>query len=146
MRYLPHICPFSPPSCSTLFSPWQLTGAYRTPNFARCRLGRVADLPRPPVIRTRGLLFVRPEKSWRPIVTISVQDDGHDHGLPHEIVLGSDGQNPNLKSVIQMWVVSSCVVIDSVATAALWYSLVSVSAGEFDLGLFSWLVSLIRAT
>ncbi|EIW63722.1 uncharacterized protein TRAVEDRAFT_41151 [Trametes versicolor FP-101664 SS1] len=54
------------------------------------------------VIRTRGLLFVRPEKSWRPIVTISVQDDGHDHGLPHEIVLGSDGQNPNLKSVIQI--------------------------------------------
>ncbi|OJT05628.1 Deubiquitination-protection protein dph1 [Trametes pubescens] len=54
------------------------------------------------MIRTRGLLFVRPEKSWRPIVTISVQEEGHDHGLPHEIVLGSDGQNPNLKSAIQI--------------------------------------------
>ncbi|RPD54492.1 hypothetical protein L226DRAFT_494380 [Lentinus tigrinus ALCF2SS1-7] len=52
------------------------------------------------VIRTRGLLFVRPEKSWRPIVSISVVDGRQDHGLPHEVVLGCDGQNPNLKSVI----------------------------------------------
>ena len=53
-----------------------------------------------PVVRTRGLLFVRPEKSWRPIVSISVVDNDHDHGLPHEVTLGCDGQNPNLKSVI----------------------------------------------
>ncbi|KAI0640328.1 hypothetical protein C8Q77DRAFT_1086012 [Trametes polyzona] len=52
------------------------------------------------VIRTRGLSFVRPEKSWRPIVSVTVVDEGHDHGLPHEVVLGCDGQNPNLKSVI----------------------------------------------
>ncbi|KAI0674017.1 hypothetical protein C8Q78DRAFT_666780 [Trametes maxima] len=58
------------------------------------------------VIRTRGLLFVRPEKSWRPIVSLSIVDKGRDHGLPHEIVLGSDGQNPNLKSVIPIHDVS----------------------------------------
>ncbi|KAI1791999.1 hypothetical protein LXA43DRAFT_370993 [Ganoderma leucocontextum] len=52
------------------------------------------------VVRTRGLLFVRPEKSWRPIVSISVVDNDHDHGLPHEVRLGCDGQNPNLKSAI----------------------------------------------
>ncbi|KAI0696892.1 hypothetical protein C8T65DRAFT_663130 [Cerioporus squamosus] len=52
------------------------------------------------VLRTRGLQFVRPEKSWRPIVSISVVDKNRDHGLPHEVVLGCDGQNPNLKSVI----------------------------------------------
>ncbi|KAM5538370.1 hypothetical protein V8D89_007972 [Ganoderma adspersum] len=52
------------------------------------------------VVRTRGLLFVRPEKSWRPIVSISVVDNDHDHGLPHEVTLGCDGQNPNMKSVI----------------------------------------------
>ena len=60
----------------------------------------VSDSARGPVVRTRGLLFVRPEKSWRPIVSISVVDNDHDHGLPHEVTLGCDGQNPNLKSVI----------------------------------------------
>ncbi|KAI0776335.1 hypothetical protein BD413DRAFT_265646 [Trametes elegans] len=43
---------------------------------------------------------MRPEKSWRPIVSITVVDRRRDHGLPHEVVLGSDGQNPNLKSTI----------------------------------------------
>ncbi|KAI0714531.1 hypothetical protein C8Q76DRAFT_427469 [Earliella scabrosa] len=52
------------------------------------------------VVRTRGLLFVRPEKSWRPIVTISVVDGNRDHGLPHEVMLGSDGQNPNVKKSV----------------------------------------------
>ncbi|KAI0352199.1 hypothetical protein OH77DRAFT_1498079 [Trametes cingulata] len=51
------------------------------------------------VVRTRGLLFVRPEKSWRPIVSLSVVDSGHEQPLP-DIVLGCDGQNPNLKSVV----------------------------------------------
>ncbi|KAI0756048.1 hypothetical protein C8Q80DRAFT_1126102 [Daedaleopsis nitida] len=52
------------------------------------------------VVRTRGLDYIRPEKAWRPIVTLSVLDGDREHGLPHEVVLGSDGQNPNLKSVI----------------------------------------------
>ena len=52
------------------------------------------------VVRTRGLTFVRPEKSWRPIVNISIVGGSHDHGPSHEVLLGSDGQNPNLKSVI----------------------------------------------
>jgi len=34
---------------------------------------------------------LRPEKAWRPVVTV-VFDQQH-----HEVVLGSDGQNPNLK-------------------------------------------------
>ncbi|PCH34472.1 hypothetical protein WOLCODRAFT_135730 [Wolfiporia cocos MD-104 SS10] len=46
------------------------------------------------VVRTHGLLFVRPEKSWRPIVSIAVSNS---HQL-HEVVLGCDGQNPNLRS------------------------------------------------
>ncbi|RDX44259.1 hypothetical protein OH76DRAFT_1487213 [Lentinus brumalis] len=52
------------------------------------------------VIRTRGLHFMRPEKSWRPIVNLSVIEANRDHGLTHEVVLGCDGQNPNMKSVI----------------------------------------------
>ncbi|EGO00349.1 hypothetical protein SERLA73DRAFT_73063 [Serpula lacrymans var. lacrymans S7.3] len=44
------------------------------------------------VIRTRGLHLLRPEKSWRPIVTVVVDD----HQF-HETILGCDGQNPNLK-------------------------------------------------
>ncbi|KAI0370138.1 hypothetical protein BV20DRAFT_322538 [Pilatotrama ljubarskyi] len=51
------------------------------------------------VVRTRGLLFVRPEKSWRPIVSLCVVDSGHEQPLP-DVVLGCDGQNPNLKSVV----------------------------------------------
>ncbi|KAI0658266.1 hypothetical protein C8Q70DRAFT_994149 [Cubamyces menziesii] len=51
------------------------------------------------VIRTRGLTYVRPEKSWRPVVKVTVVDGGHDYALP-DVALGSDGQNPNLKSVI----------------------------------------------
>ncbi|KAI0829114.1 hypothetical protein BC628DRAFT_1409086 [Trametes gibbosa] len=54
------------------------------------------------VIRTRGLRFMRPEKSWRPIVCISVAERGHESGVLHEIALGCDGQNPNLKSAIQI--------------------------------------------
>ncbi|KAH9854503.1 hypothetical protein C2E23DRAFT_884079 [Lenzites betulinus] len=54
------------------------------------------------VIRTRGLRYLRPEKSWRPIVCISVAERGHETGVLHEIVLGCDGQNPNLKSAIQI--------------------------------------------
>ncbi|KAI8980628.1 hypothetical protein BD414DRAFT_420338, partial [Trametes punicea] len=49
------------------------------------------------VIRVRGLLSLRPEKSWRPIVKISVVNDGHEYILP-EVLLGCDGQNSNFKS------------------------------------------------
>ena len=42
---------------------------------------------------------MRPEKSWRPIVTVEV--DKHDL---HETVLGVDGQNPNLKETFRLWV------------------------------------------
>ncbi|KAI0066705.1 hypothetical protein BV25DRAFT_1878804 [Artomyces pyxidatus] len=42
------------------------------------------------VLRSQNFGLLRPEKSWRPIVTLEV--DGH---RTHEIVLGTDGQNPN---------------------------------------------------
>ncbi|KAF4573594.1 C2 domain-containing protein [Pleurotus pulmonarius] len=45
------------------------------------------------VIKVQGLSFMRSEKSWRPIVSIEI--DQHHR---HEVVLGCDGQNPNLKS------------------------------------------------
>ncbi|KAJ7739083.1 hypothetical protein DFH07DRAFT_840687 [Mycena maculata] len=44
------------------------------------------------VVRAHGLRFMRPEKSWRPIVIVEL--DNHPQ---HETVLGSDGQNINLK-------------------------------------------------
>ncbi|KAL4248404.1 hypothetical protein ABKN59_006838 [Abortiporus biennis] len=50
------------------------------------------------VVRTSGILFLRPEKSWRPIVSIIVGDAD----LPHEFVLGCDGQNPNTKQSIPL--------------------------------------------
>ncbi|KAK7005795.1 hypothetical protein R3P38DRAFT_3039633 [Favolaschia claudopus] len=43
-------------------------------------------------VRAYGMHLMRPEKSWRPIVTVEV-----DKTLRHETVLGSDGQNINLK-------------------------------------------------
>ena len=63
----------------------------------------------PTVIRTRGLTYVRPEKSWRPVVKVTVVDGGHDYALP-DVALGSDGQNPNLKSVIPMYVSSQSIL------------------------------------
>lgn len=45
------------------------------------------------IVRTQGLLFIRPAKSWRPVVSVGIVD-------PHqtyEVSLGSDGQNPNLQ-------------------------------------------------
>ncbi|KAF7973565.1 hypothetical protein HWV62_14832 [Athelia sp. TMB] len=43
------------------------------------------------VFHDQGLGPLRPEKGWRPIITVSF-DQQH-----HEIALGCDGQNPNLK-------------------------------------------------
>lgn len=45
------------------------------------------------VVRTQGVLFLRPEKSWRPIVTVTIVETGQ----TLETILGCDGQNPNLK-------------------------------------------------
>ncbi|RDB24425.1 hypothetical protein Hypma_008469 [Hypsizygus marmoreus] len=49
------------------------------------------------VVRSNGLRLMRPEKSWRPIVTVEV-DKHH----CHETVLGVDGQNPNLKETFYL--------------------------------------------
>ncbi|CCL99059.1 uncharacterized protein FIBRA_01070 [Fibroporia radiculosa] len=46
------------------------------------------------VVRTQGLLFIRPDKSWQPIVSVAVVDPQQSH----EVVLGCDGQNPNQKA------------------------------------------------
>ncbi|KAF8444996.1 hypothetical protein L210DRAFT_3531682 [Boletus edulis BED1] len=48
------------------------------------------------VLRAHGLQHLRAEKSWRPIVTVTVGD----HQC-HELNLGCDGQNPNLKECFQ---------------------------------------------
>ncbi|KAH9988208.1 hypothetical protein BJV77DRAFT_1022843 [Russula vinacea] len=47
------------------------------------------------VLRSQNLGMLRPEKSWRPIVTLEV--DGQ---RKHEIVLGVDGQNPNQREIM----------------------------------------------
>ncbi|PIL31039.1 hypothetical protein GSI_05735 [Ganoderma sinense ZZ0214-1] len=52
------------------------------------------------VIQMDGPLLLRCEKTGRLTLSISVVDNDHDPGLPHEVALGRDGQNPNLKSVI----------------------------------------------
>lgn len=43
--------------------------------------------------------MLRPEKSWRPIVTMEV-DGQH----KHEIALGIDGQNPNQREIMHLYV------------------------------------------
>ena len=40
------------------------------------------------------MLFLRPEKSWRPIVSIALANTSQ---APYEVMLGCDGQNPNLR-------------------------------------------------
>ncbi|KAH9984057.1 hypothetical protein BJV74DRAFT_588688 [Russula compacta] len=47
------------------------------------------------VLRSQNLGTLRPEKSWRPIVTLEV-DGQH----KHEIILGVDGQNPNQREIM----------------------------------------------
>ncbi|KAF8987757.1 hypothetical protein BDQ17DRAFT_538122 [Cyathus striatus] len=44
------------------------------------------------VVRAHGLKQIRPEKTWRPIVTVEI-----DQHYCYELALGVDGQNPNLK-------------------------------------------------
>ncbi|KAI0931091.1 hypothetical protein AcW2_000050 [Taiwanofungus camphoratus] len=60
------------------------------------------------VVRTQGLLFIRPEKSWRPIVAVVVV--GRDQ--TQEIVLGCDGQNPNLKNPLVLHDVDHATRLD----------------------------------
>lgn len=43
--------------------------------------------------------LLRPEKAWRPIVTLEV-DNQH----TYETILGTDGQNPNLKELFHLYV------------------------------------------
>ncbi|KAI0687977.1 hypothetical protein BC835DRAFT_1419527 [Cytidiella melzeri] len=50
------------------------------------------------VVSIQGIKFVRPERSWRPIVSITVVE----HDRKHETVLGCDGRNPNLKAPIEL--------------------------------------------
>ncbi|KAJ7223184.1 hypothetical protein GGX14DRAFT_657594 [Mycena pura] len=49
------------------------------------------------VVRAHGLHLMRPERSWRPIVTVEV-----DNLQQHETVLGCDGQNVNLKASFRL--------------------------------------------
>jgi len=53
------------------------------------------------VLRSQNLGMLRPEKSWRPIITMEV-DGQH----KHEIMLGIDGQNPNQRESMLLCVVS----------------------------------------
>ncbi|KAH8828091.1 hypothetical protein DL96DRAFT_1555608 [Flagelloscypha sp. PMI_526] len=48
------------------------------------------------VTRLCGQSYMRPEKAWRPVLTI---DAGHVH---HEVVLGVKGENPNMKQTISL--------------------------------------------
>jgi hypothetical protein len=59
------------------------------------------------VVRTQGMRLMRPEKSWRPIVTVEV-DKHH----AYETVLGTDGQNPNLKETFHLYVLINLLSSD----------------------------------
>ncbi|KAH9046997.1 hypothetical protein EDB83DRAFT_2677131 [Lactarius deliciosus] len=47
------------------------------------------------VLRSQNMGMLRPEKSWRPIITLEV-DGRH----KHEVILGVDGQNPNQRDIL----------------------------------------------
>ncbi|KAI0253320.1 hypothetical protein BJV78DRAFT_1351907 [Lactifluus subvellereus] len=51
------------------------------------------------VLRSQNLGMLRPERSWRPIITLEV-DGQH----KHEVTLGTDGQNPNQRDIILLCV------------------------------------------
>ncbi|KAF6750562.1 hypothetical protein DFP72DRAFT_910541 [Ephemerocybe angulata] len=59
------------------------------------------------VVRAQGLRLMRPEKSWRPIVTVEVDKQSR-----HETVLGVDGQNPNLKALFRFYDVKPTSTLD----------------------------------
>ena len=51
------------------------------------------------MVRGEGFKGLRPEKKWKPIVTLDVDQLSGGH---RETVLGCDGQNPNLKELLRM--------------------------------------------
>jgi hypothetical protein len=55
------------------------------------------------VIRLEGMRLMRPERSWRPIVTVEI--DEHN---THETTLGVDGQNINQKQTFNLCVLLIC--------------------------------------
>lgn len=75
------------------YRPWYLTGLSLYKPFY------VPHLCAFLVVRTQGIVFVRPEKSWRPIVSVSISGQH-----THEVILGCDGQNPNLKTPFPLFV------------------------------------------
>lgn len=50
--------------------------------------------------------LMRPEKAWRPIVTVEV-----DNQCTYETILGIDGQNPNLKELFQLYVLMNFLLM-----------------------------------
>ena len=68
------------------------------------------------VIRLEGMRLMRPERSWRPIVTVEI--DEHN---THETILGVDGQNINQKEAFNL-----CVLINSFFHAYLWPNFLSL--------------------
>jgi hypothetical protein len=58
-----------------------------------------SDLPLRLVLRSQNFGMLRPEKSWRPIITLEV-DGQH----KHEVMLGTDGQNPNQRDIMLLCV------------------------------------------
>ncbi|KAG5732599.1 hypothetical protein E4T56_gene16874 [Termitomyces sp. T112] len=58
------------------------------------------------VIRMQGMRLMRPERAWRPIITVEI--DKHSH----EVIMGVDGQNPNLKQPFKLHEVQNASRID----------------------------------
>lgn len=75
------------------FRPWHLTGKRQTP-FQDLLIDIFLT-----VIRLEGMRLMRPERSWRPIVTFKI-----DQHIEHETILGVDGQNINQKEVFSLCV------------------------------------------
>ena len=63
-------------------------------------VGGVADVF-DPVVRMQGMQSLRVDTRWRPEVSISFDDEAPSH----KFVLGVDGRNPNLKTLVSMSVV-----------------------------------------
>lgn len=49
------------------------------------------------VLRATQWQHLRPEKAWRPIISLSLDSPSSSSSLAHELTLGTDGQNPNLR-------------------------------------------------
>ena len=58
-----------------------------------------------PVVRMQGMQSLRVDMRWRPEVSISFGDEGPSH----KFVLGVDGRNPNLKTLISLSVFPDCL-------------------------------------